>query len=376
MAPYLVTFLTVSVVSIYAERKLDENKTKSFIFLSIIAILVPSILAGCRDYTIGTDVQVYVLPTFEQARRFSNITSWLTFNATWYKSVDFLFAVLTYAISRVTDNAHFLLFAIALLIDGFFYAAWVRFRKYVPVWIGMLVWMLCYYNQSYNIMRQSIAAAILFFATSFLVENRKIAYIVLVAMAALFHNSAIIGFFFLLIPQTESKIDKVSKKYLRNGIVALVCVLFLFLPNIIQVAVSVGILPAKYIKYVAGDHYSSGFSTTLLLFSAIKIGLIFLYRKPLFRKHENNAVFFVYAMIDFLVAFLKIYSPYTSRLELFTGTLTLILFAQLPSIYRNDRTNKMIMTFIVLGYCFIYWYYICIFHGYYMTYPYIFNIQA
>ena len=157
---------------------------------------------------------------------------------------------------------------------------------------------------------------------------------------------------------------------------ALVCVLFLFLPNIIQVAVSVGILPAKYIKYVAGDHYSSGFSTTLLLFSAIKIGLIFLYRKSLFRKHENNAVFFVYAMIDFLVAFLKIYSPYTSRLELFTGTLALILFAQLPSIYRNDRTNKMIMTFIVLGYCFIYWYYICIFHGYYMTYPYIFNVQA
>ena len=81
-------------------------------------------------------MQVYVLPTFEQARRFGNITSWLAFNATWYKSVDFLFAVLTYAISRVTDNAHFLLFAIALLIDGFFYAAWVRFRSMFRYGLG------------------------------------------------------------------------------------------------------------------------------------------------------------------------------------------------------------------------------------------------
>lgn len=375
MTPYLLTFLTVSIVSVYAERKLDENKRKVFILLSIIAILIPSILAGCRDYTIGTDVQVYVLPTFEQARRFSNITAWLAFNATWYKSVDFLFAVLAYVVSRFTGNAHYLLFAIALLTDGFFFAAWVRFRKYVPVWLGMLVWMLCYYNQSYNVMRQSIAAAILFFASSFLVENKKIIYIVLVGIAALFHISAIIGFFFLLIPQTESQIDKVSKKYLREGIVAVVCVIFLFLPNIIQLTVSVGILPSKYIRYVAGDYFASGFSTTLLLFSAFKIGLIYIYRKALFRKHEENAVFFVYAMIDFLVSFLKIYSPYTNRLELFTGTLTLILFAQLPSVYRNDKTNRMITMFIVLGYCFVYWYYICIFHGYNMTYPYVFNVQ-
>ena len=199
MIPYIICFIAVAIFSYFAERSLGNKRRTKYIIYSLIAVLIPSVMAGCRDYDIGADIGVYVLPTFNQALRYSNLIDFLVFNSTWYKSVDILFAILSFFVSRFTTNCHWMLFAIALICNTCFYLGWVKLRRFVPVWLGMLLYLFMYYNQSYNHMRQMLAASILFFALQFIFEEKYIHYIICVILAIMFHSSAIMGFAILFL---------------------------------------------------------------------------------------------------------------------------------------------------------------------------------
>ena len=56
MAVYLIGF-AISLILIAATEK---KKTSIFVAASVVALLIPCLIAGLRDQTIGTDVMVYV----------------------------------------------------------------------------------------------------------------------------------------------------------------------------------------------------------------------------------------------------------------------------------------------------------------------------
>ena len=62
---YILCFI-ISLIFIHiAVNKYDKQKKKSFYIYSLIALLIPSILAGARAATIGTDTMVYTIPVFD-----------------------------------------------------------------------------------------------------------------------------------------------------------------------------------------------------------------------------------------------------------------------------------------------------------------------
>ena len=97
MLEYLILIFSCTFLS-YIIPKLD-NKIVRYIILGIV-ILSLSIIGGCRNTTVGTDVEVYGVSWFEKACDYNNITDYLKD----MNKEDGGYVVLNYIVSRFTNN--------------------------------------------------------------------------------------------------------------------------------------------------------------------------------------------------------------------------------------------------------------------------------
>mgnify|MGYP001021134194 CR=1 FL=1 len=177
----------------------QRYKTKDIRFqvLSFFALLIPCFIAGLRDLTIGTDVNVYASPMFDIAKSSSSLKSFL--NTTWYmvyvkiSDIEMGYDVLVFVTAKVFGSVQSLLFLTEMLVVVPVYVALVKMRKQLPIWVGMLTFYLMYFNLSLNIMRQSIAMAFLLLAFSYLFNESRKGFVVSFIIAVCFHTSAFLG---------------------------------------------------------------------------------------------------------------------------------------------------------------------------------------
>lgn len=202
MAQYIISILlTVILLSVV---NLCSKKKAGFLYYlsSGIAILPPAIVAAVRDYTIGTDIRHYVTTNFGAALGFSHLfdyTNYISSISGDYidavNNTEFGYNVLVYAISRFTESPHWLLFFLQFLTSAFLLLGVYNIQKKIalsPV-LAMLTYYLTLYPFTLNIMRQSLAAAITFFALTLLMDDKKKLYLCFQLLAMSFHGSAIMG---------------------------------------------------------------------------------------------------------------------------------------------------------------------------------------
>lgn len=371
MIPYVLCYCFCIYFSYRAETVLKCNKKIWFTVYSLLTVLLPTVLAGCRDYSVGVDINIYVHPAFEYALKYSSLVSFLEFNAAWYKSVDVLFAILVYVVSRFTNNCHWVLLVISALINGFFYAGFVKMRQYTKIWFGMAMFLLYYYIPSLNIMRQMLAAAIIFYSFSYLLEKEYVKFVLGVAIAALFHSSGLFGFVYLLIHKYMKGRYKAVKSLF---LMATATAISLFLPYFVSVLVHVGVFPVKYLNYVSGHLQGSKLNIVLIALCFIRLMIVVLNEKVLLKINNNNDLLLQCGILDFMLYFLKVYSEYASRLNLYTGPAFCLLAGQLPSAATEDHNKKLYAAFL-LGIGFIYWMYSFVVQGYHSAIPFVFSIN-
>lgn len=116
MIPYLIVFF-VSTFCMYIFEYAKLNRIQKNIFLWL-AVMVLALFAGLRDYSIGTDVNMYVVPLFNKAKDIFSIIDFVdAFRA--YK-MEPLFMGLIFVLSKLFDSAHIALFVLSLITCGFF----------------------------------------------------------------------------------------------------------------------------------------------------------------------------------------------------------------------------------------------------------------
>ena len=124
MLIYLGCF-AVSSLLIALSNKLKYKNQKRVI--AFIGILLPCILAGLRDESIGTDVLVYVKPIFTAAENSSSFSDFLSYSwfFSWkYKYVyehEIGFTLLVFVITKITGSLSAVLLSIQLFISTFIY---------------------------------------------------------------------------------------------------------------------------------------------------------------------------------------------------------------------------------------------------------------
>ena len=174
----------------------------------IFLILLLSIFAGMRSDHVGVDVAHYIVRYIEpiQAGRFFEIHDM----SVGFKALVWLFYL-------ITDNAHIVLLMIALLTNALIVLRLWDFRKKSSFSL-MIAWYYCvYYLVTFNIFRQFIAVAIVFYSTRFLEEKRYRSFIVGVIVATTIHNVSILGFIYLtvyILLSSETHKERKLRRYL------------------------------------------------------------------------------------------------------------------------------------------------------------------
>ena len=357
---YIIIFIISMYFAFLSDKNFKIERKRRGILYGIMAIMIPTLLASFRIEGVGTDTMYYVKNNFICAVSSSTFNE---FNNLY--TLEFLYNLMVFIVSRFTSNIHFLYFAIQLFICGFVYLACYDERKVTPIWSSYGLFLFLYYNRSLNMVRQSIALAIILYAFKYVKNKKMLKYFMLVFIAYLFHKTAIIAL--VIYPLTRLINNK--KSFIFKLTIFVCSIIFIFgYREIMLFLIENHIVPKKYLFYVIGSE------STILLIELVKKGLfliiIFLFSKNLKQKYSFNSVYIYYMILDFLLYLVGFYANYAQRVSYYFGYFDIFLLSQIPLCIK-DNLNKKLITIILVIFFIIYFILYYIILGYDSTYPYI-----
>lgn len=379
---YVICFI-ISVLLFYLAYKINGVFLKK-IFV-IIAILIPSILAGLRYETIGTDINVYVKPIYEIATHSSSFVEY--YSTRWNNGMNKIsqfeigFVSLIYVIAKVFKNFQVVLFFIELIICLFLYLGLRKYsfiKKYI--WLGMLVFYAMFYNISLNIMRQFIGISIAFWGLSSIInkeEKCNIKFIISTVVSILFHKSCVLGLFVFAIYKIMNSKYKSEKRIKIINYYINVNKLLTFVIIIIGIIITNNLsLFFDLFKELGVNKYNNYIKNGVLInvsmiLKMTPIIFVFFVVKKNFLEDVKDAWFYVvvFCLNYFVINNLNTTNMYADRIGYIFQIFNVISFPLLMNSVKI-KNNKNIISFIMISFLFLYWWHCFIYHGWNQTYPY------
>ena len=284
-------------------KVISSNKRKIKDIFHTIMSAVPPFLMSALRYGIGTDYLYGYVPIFY----------WVRYDNPKQKEVEEGYILLNKLVAFYTDNYQWI-----FVLTSFIYIACVFYALYKSskkIWYSVLLFFLSYnYFNSYNIIRQEMAMAIILVGLTFLQDEAKIKdyvkFIVLVLIASTLHRTALISLLFPIVMNI-----KVDTKYI------LVFSIFgLFMKNtFIELFIGQAyFLHQRYLVY-AGNISHSELPIQFLVFNSIFLALMLYldYKNKDLRndKHWNTAKWMQFiAVFSYSVQGMI---PYVTRMALY-----------------------------------------------------------
>ncbi|EEG55330.1 EpsG family protein [Enterocloster asparagiformis] len=346
MAVYIITFILSAIILGFGENKRGLGAK----FLIILALILPIFIAGFRKIGIGTDTEVYVNVLFDAAKNSTSFFDYLSkkvYSSFQYKSVlnwEIGYNILLYFSAKLTGSIQGVFFFTHLIIIIFMYKGIKEYGESYSKAIAMLAFYFMFYGSSLNAMRQWIAIAILFWGTHFLNAKRDRCFIISIAVALLFHNSAVIGFVIWLIYKYMDN-EEEKRRLAFNGIqlsadlykvlvilvVGILCLLGL---NIIGgLLASINSIFARYVRiYISG-------SVQLMPMQILRrmpiIFFTFVNWKRIQRRFPTSGFIISMLILDTVTSQLGSITPQSSRMGYFFSVYETILIAEVIAVKRN-----------------------------------------
>lgn len=257
----------------YAADKCSSNNAVKWSFLSI-SFLLTTIIEGCRNVNIGTDMYGYGLSYFSEAKRFSNLVSYLK-----NQDNEYAYFLLNYICSRLGSINLFMFIAACIKSILVGLTAW-HFRHKMNTFLFIFCYMMFFYWYNFSLMRQGIALCVALYSLRWFYDENYIGFGICTVIAYLFHSS---GFFILFIPLMEC----MSRSKYATLLVCIGCVVVYYSAvQLFMFVVSSGLfLEGRY------DHYEdSGVDTAK---SNILIFVIYLILTFIFRTDNKRLKYYI-----------------------------------------------------------------------------------
>lgn len=377
MLPYMLCFTLSSVFTGCASYFKKKNKIL-YVGISIIAILIPCVLAGARDYTIGTDVLIYGNHIFNNS---------LSLSFTEYMKTDaeFLYLILVYVCSHICPNLFFQYFIIEAIIFIPIYITCQRDESYRYAWLGVAVYFLVLFPYSLNLLRQSIAVSIVLFSFHFVLNYKFKWFALSIFIAVLFHKTAVIALLiypiFLLIQgedhqlKPNAKINKIQKFAAKHGTTVswlMIIVSFFTLTQLDR------IISAFYI--FDNDSYSyfydrlggqvSLINVLIQIFLLIPVFLIYLINNKYYSYKDNNIkVIFTLSAMGLILYQARLISSEMYRISMYFF-IFLPVFTEKTINLKSKQSHRWFNAFIILIFAVMYFVYFFVICKWNKVYPY------
>lgn len=191
-----VLITAIASIFLYCGSLLEkrfEGALKRIMVIAAYALtaLVFCVLAGIRGADVGTDVHYYVVPSFNLAQQ-SSFSDFFETGA--YAKWMPLSKLLFWVVPNATHSLFWLLFVIHLVIVVPILIS-LRLVLKDNAWLGVVVFGVAFFPVSLNIMRQFMGMGFILMSYCFVRKRRPFLFLVLIAVAVLFHESCLLGLF-------------------------------------------------------------------------------------------------------------------------------------------------------------------------------------
>jgi len=307
--------------------------------------MIPLILiGGFRDITIGADTQAYPLTSFEWAQNYVYISQFLT-----GEMIEPLYVLYVWLVVHfISNNFQDVLFWTNTFIIVFFYLGFYRFKKMAPMHTMVFLFCFLFFNLFLSMSRQGMAMALVFFASSFLVLNRKlIPFAIIVCISSFIHKSALLAL--LLIPFLYIQNKKVNKYIVITAII-----IFITYSTVLKYFVSFDSLE-KYSQYQVGENYEGFFSISEFIIRCVSLSSIIFCTKKIYKDKFYDSVIALF-ICEFFVNLLQIYSRYAGRIGYYYFSMYLVLLPHYVLKLGKSKYKRVVWTGIILLSVFFWWY--------------------
>ena len=363
---YLICFF-VSVFFAYLASRAGNKAT--FITFSIVSIAVTVTLAGLRDYSIGVDTMNYLQMDlyWEGAVTARSLGEYLR-NYFAGGGKEPLFALFMGVIAQTTGSYRAFLFLSQVFLIGCVYTGAYRLKEHADPVLTLLLFYLLYYNYTFNAIRQYMSLAVLFAATRDMEERRTLRYLIYVVIAALIHNTSILGaalpILFMMTNDTR-RLKKVSltRRLILCGL--MVGAVYSFDP-IARMLIRFGVLSSKYLVYLNSQSNASFLASRLFLLLEMCVLVVFI--RP-FRKNNKSADYYFFCSIAFLLLFQLSTAIRTgARIARFFSLPNITTLGMLGRCVKGNK--RIVVTAGIVFVVLVYWLYTYAITNYSHTYPY------
>lgn len=320
---YIISFL-ISTFFYSLHNKQKKNKELYLFF----AFMIPFFISSLR-YNVGTDYKNY-------ENMYQGIASGKI--ATRGFEVGTL---LIYKVANILGNSQYV-FAISAFLTLFFIFHAIEYVNKEYRTLVYFCYIFLYFPSSFNVIRQSLAMAIIFYGYKFLICKNIKKWCFTIMLATLFHSSAIICMpIYFLVTMRRQVI-----KLLIILIFFIMALNYQFFLDIISKKLPILAYYSSYAENNAQD------SKNLLFFlHLIFLLLFFILRKPLLIRNKTNDIYlylYAIAVILLLTGFVNVF---LKRIALYFQLFEILLLANIPSIFiRRDRllVRGVIATYALL----------------------------
>ncbi|KAA6352594.1 Transmembrane protein EpsG [termite gut metagenome] len=230
----------------------------------------------------------------------------------------------------------FILFSFATIIFVFKGIKYYTLHTNIAFFIYILIPGL--YLNSFSIVRQAIAIAILFYGYRFLYNKKLVKYTIIVIAAASFHYSSLFAIPFFLV--------SLKVKKMKYWIYYLVIIASIFLSkiNFIPMIFEKVLGSTSYLTYAAYDDGGISFSKILILNIFILI-ILFFYKRM--SDIDKTMFFFLVLAVSIVTIFGSIGA--VTRFSYYFRIFEIILISDVIYLLKS-KYNKLILLVFVLGY--------------------------
>ena len=306
------------------------------IFFSAICILFPAIMGGLRQAGVGVDTMVYGLPHFLRASNASSFSDFL--HSSHRMSVELGWAAVTYFSTKIFGVVQWNFFFYQLLTLTFTYIALYHYRDRAPMFFLWLIYLLGTYYTTYNIMRQSIAASIIFMGLPHLEAKRYKKFMVYVILAGLFHSSSLMAVTYFLIFHMLLT-WKPKRTWLKTTILVGMFVMLAVARQLMLIAVR-AVPSVSHLAYNAYDTYSlsRNMGLNIMLFGELFACLLYYNGMKRVFAHGEMYKLFTYNLAFQLAYTFTVQAAYI-RMFYYFSYINVLLIATVP-FFIKERTLR------------------------------------
>ena len=340
---------------------------------SLLAVLPPIIIAGFRDSTVGSDMELYIVPIFDGiASNGQNLAEFIDS----YPDIEFGYLLLNYVVAQVTDLSFLLLICIHILIIIPLYVTAMKWRDYLSPVLFMFIFYMIFFQESLSIVRQSIALSFSMLAlTLFLkpqidtrekmeTDMRRFVYSgVCLVIAFLFHQTTVIALSFPIIFFIVDRFSMRQAYAFYIGVALAIVVFFLNLDSLLIWLIDSGYIDLKFIKYTsADDTFAPVLGAANFVVKVLTIAYL-VYIMIIYKADSLIKFFLVVAVLDMLFSLCALIMQPLDRISLYFRLVSCIslpyLIYNYPVFFTDEDTPyTRPVEGIVCVILFVYWFYV------------------